>query len=36
MTPIDAIEYGLIDKIVWSHKQRALIGDVRKPAEWAR
>jgi hypothetical protein len=34
MTPIDAIEYGIIDKIVKSEKEAAITGAVMSGAQW--
>ena len=36
MTPIDAIEYGVIDKIVKSEADAGLTSSVMAPADWDR
>ena len=34
MTPIDAIEYGMIDKIVKSEKEEGITGAVMTNSQW--
>lgn len=34
MTAIDAIEYGIIDKIVQSEKEARMIDEVKQASEW--
>lgn len=36
MQPKDAIEYGIIDKVITSEKEQQMIDEVKTPEQWDR